>query len=507
LLPTIDDSLDARKLPFGDNVMKIHDVSRILIIFLSLCLMPFAFHGESLGISANQHDPSHLIVSNGIQELQIVQATYKYYLPVVLFTDMAHYVSPQGNDSNPGTYLLPWRTIQKAANSVDPGDLVYLHGGTYHEYVSVNRSGTQALPIKFQAFPGEYPVLDGQNTLPNTEDGLFTIDGSWVEVKGLEVKNSNYVGMSLYGHHNTLTDVYVHHSFRSGVYLSGDYNIIQDSRVWRNSMHNEFGVDTGSSGIVASQNPGITEYPIIRRNVVWENWGQGINVHHANYVVVEDNTSYDNFTANIYIHDITNVLCQRNFFYMNPSNTYMGDLGPKVGILMGEEYSPPKAENIQVINNVVYGNHRNLFWYTGDMGGGMTNVLFANNTFVNGTGVSSGNCNIILDPAVNVNVRFINNIVIQDTNLDVIYTVSDPNVTFSHNLWSELPITAARGPGDVIGDPKLAKMGTPFTVDWFRLLSSSPAINAGLALPEVLTDYFGNLRGGSPDIGAIEYFP
>lgn len=339
----------------------------------------------------------------------------------------------------------------------------------------------------------------------------MSIKGDWVQISGIEVKNSKYIGIGLYGKHNTVSNVFVHHSWRNGIYINGDYGIVQDSRVWRNSMHNEFGVDTGSSGIVASwdESDGITEYAVIRRNEVWENWGQGINIHHANYVTVEENTSYDNYTANIYIHDTTNVLCQRNFFYMNPNNVYMGDLGDEVGIMMGEEYSPPIAENIQVINNIAYGNHRNLFWYTGNYGGGMTNVLFANNTFVNGSGSSSnGNSNIILDPSVNSNVRFENNIVLQENGLlPVIGTVEQPGISYSHNLWSSNPVSAASGLGDWIGDPKLSKVGQPYTINWFLLNSSSPAIDAALSLPEVFMDYFGNSRGLSPDMGAIEYIP
>jgi len=49
-----------------------------------------------------------------------------------------YYVSPQGNDCNPGTLALPFRTLSKArdvvrtVNSAMTGDIiVYLRGGTY----------------------------------------------------------------------------------------------------------------------------------------------------------------------------------------------------------------------------------------------------------------------------------------------------------------------------------------------------------------------------------------
>jgi hypothetical protein len=494
--------------------MKSQNFFRYISIFLMLiaCSSLFGF----TGVTAAKVDQFYINPDSYLIGKDIVQEPpFPIYIPLVMrdgstLYPSSYYVSPQGNDSNPGTFLLPWKSIRKAADSVSPGSRIFIRSGIYHEYISIHRSGTESLPILFTAYPGETPVLDGENTLPNTEEGLFSINGDWVEVSGLEVKNSNYMGISLYGKHNTVTNVYVHNSWRNGIYMNGDYGTVQDSRVWRNSMHNEFGVDTGSSGIAASRDEvdGITDYAIIRRNVVWENWGQGINIHHAKYVTVEQNTSFDNFTANIYIHDLTNVLCQQNFFYMNPNNSYMGNLGPKVGILMGEEYSPPIAENIQVINNIVYGNHMNLFWYSGNMGGGMTNVLFANNSFVNGMGDSSGgNCNVVFNPAVNSNVRFENNLVMQENTIPVIGTVVQSGVSYSHNLWSKTPVTAARGSGDVIGDPKLAKIGQPYSVDWFRLTASSPALNAASFLPEVALDFFGKIRGGSPDLGAIEYIP
>jgi len=53
-------------------------------------------------------------------------------LCLLLFVGLAanaadYYVSTSGDDSNPGTEVLPWRTIQKAADTVGPGDVVYVN--------------------------------------------------------------------------------------------------------------------------------------------------------------------------------------------------------------------------------------------------------------------------------------------------------------------------------------------------------------------------------------------
>ncbi len=63
-----------------------------------------------------------------------------------------YYVAPQGNDANPGTEGQPWRTIQKAANTVVAGDTVLVQPGYYAERVRcATASGTAENPIRFIA--------------------------------------------------------------------------------------------------------------------------------------------------------------------------------------------------------------------------------------------------------------------------------------------------------------------------------------------------------------------
>jgi len=57
-----------------------------------------------------------------------------------------YYVSTSGYDSNPGTQSNPFRTIQHACDVVNPGDTVYVRGGTYNEHITLTRSGTLSTP-------------------------------------------------------------------------------------------------------------------------------------------------------------------------------------------------------------------------------------------------------------------------------------------------------------------------------------------------------------------------
>jgi hypothetical protein len=419
-----------------------------------------------------------------------------------------YYVSPSGNDSNPGTLGQPWRTIVKAARMVKAGDTVYIREGIYQESVDFATSGTSNAPIKILAYPGESPIMDGNNfTIPGYDFGpLLTLSGDYIQISGLEVRYSRGMGVVLSGSNDIASKVYSHHNRENGILISHGHNsIVENSIVWRNALSNEFGQGGNhASGLSAARN-GVS-YVTMRHNTVWENWGEGLSSYEADQIVIEDNFIHDNW-SNVYISDSTNVLFQRNFVYTNPAS-YMYPYGSHDGISMGDEtYNPPSA-NITVINNISFGNHVNFWWWQGFQGGGMNNVLIANNTFVNAIGnANEGNGNVTISIGDHQNVRFENNLVQQGGNFPVIATSAMPGVTYSHNLWSKQPWVAAAGPGDIIGDPLFTQTRDPYSPEWYKLTVLSPAINKALSLSEVNLDYFGMNRVAPPDIGASEFFP
>ncbi|MCA1809352.1 MAG: right-handed parallel beta-helix repeat-containing protein [Lentisphaerae bacterium] len=70
------------------------------------------------------------------------------------------YVATTGDDNNDGrSSAAAFRTISAAAERTEPGDLVVVRGGTYHESVTVNRAGTAERPIVFRAARGETVVV------------------------------------------------------------------------------------------------------------------------------------------------------------------------------------------------------------------------------------------------------------------------------------------------------------------------------------------------------------
>jgi uncharacterized repeat protein (TIGR02059 family) len=105
-----------------------------------------------------------------------------------------YYISPDGNDSNPGTISQPFYSLSKAWTVVSAGDIVYMRGGIY-EYNSqqylVGKNGTSGNYIKIFAYPGETPVITRPNsswTYSRSGDaaGIY-FEGDYVHFKGIEL--------------------------------------------------------------------------------------------------------------------------------------------------------------------------------------------------------------------------------------------------------------------------------------------------------------------------------
>jgi len=118
-------------------------------------------------------------------------------LPLLFFTLGAtqlraadHYVSPNASSSGTGTIGSPW-TLQTALDqpaALNPGDTVWLRGGTYTGHFSSHIEATSSNPIKVRAYPGERPRINGN--YGGNED-TFSIHGSYTWYWGLEIYNSS----------------------------------------------------------------------------------------------------------------------------------------------------------------------------------------------------------------------------------------------------------------------------------------------------------------------------
>ncbi len=209
-----------------------------------------------------------------------------------------YFVSPSGNNGNPGTVGSPWRTISHAAGEVTPGDTVLIGTGVYREQVILSVSGSAGSPITFAEAPGGTAVIDGTGIDFDRGEALVQIDDlRHLSLTGIEIRDSEYEGVSIKGesHHVHLSGLYAHDNGGSGAFLEGPNRVAAHSSV-RDSRFE----DNSRGGITLWQSGG--GYFLIEGNIVSGNDGtsnyDGIQVgggdgatHH---VVVRNNTISNN---------------------------------------------------------------------------------------------------------------------------------------------------------------------------------------------------------------------
>jgi parallel beta-helix repeat protein len=125
-------------------------------------------------------------VIRGIRPRGYGQGAYSLLKPGAGAT--TYYVSPTGNDANPGTSAAPFRTINHAAQVAVAGDVVTIGAGEYRETVAVKNSGTEHNRIVFQAEERGRVVLTGGQHIfgPAHWTGSMTSAGQFfVTVRGL----------------------------------------------------------------------------------------------------------------------------------------------------------------------------------------------------------------------------------------------------------------------------------------------------------------------------------
>ncbi len=132
-----------------------------------------------------------------------------------------YHVSPQGSDSQRGTRSSPFRTIQRAANLAQPGDVITVHAGTYRERINPPRGGSsEKQRIVYQAARGEVVDIKGSEVIKN-----------WVKVQDNVWKAT--IPNSFFGSLNPYQEV-IHGDWFDGrgrkhhtgaVYLNGEWLI------------------------------------------------------------------------------------------------------------------------------------------------------------------------------------------------------------------------------------------------------------------------------------------
>jgi hypothetical protein len=138
--------------------------------------------------------------------------------------------NPMATDFGPGAGRIPWKTIGRAAQTLQPGDTVYVYEGVYMETLKPLVKGLEDAPIMYKAIPGNEVVLDG-STLPGTPDGI-RLDGSQVPdishiiFSGFQFQNFDQTIIMALGAHDCLFyNLNVGHG-QGGLFMYGAWNVL-----------------------------------------------------------------------------------------------------------------------------------------------------------------------------------------------------------------------------------------------------------------------------------------
>jgi parallel beta-helix repeat protein len=414
------------------------------------------------------------------------------------------FLSPNGDNSYPGTQALPWRTLPFAASKLTAGQTLLVTDGTYTDGLYTETSGAPGRPITFKAAPGASPKI----VLTNPDYGGVLIKGaSYVRVEGLDF---SYVGPSgpfpkdtglgdgfditvsdskKISHHIEVIGNKIHNFPGAGFGgLQADYLLIEGNMIWGNS----FWSDYDTSGISLYQTVDFDRAPgfhnIIRANTVFGNANKvadrfsGVKSD-GNCIIIDDQRRYQTKLTN----RTNDGPYQSSTLVEN--NICAGNGGRGVHVF--------NSDNVMVRNNTMYQNLQ-----TPEMTGGEMTAAY----FVEPADIGK---NI---PASRGNVRFVNNIVVSDAKQATSVYASTPadenNATFDHNFYFGTSPVSKLGDTDITGNamPFVSPSVDIFTAN-FRLLPTAWAIDRALPEQSPSIDVGGIRRpqGGAPDMGAWEF--
>ncbi|MCX6144748.1 MAG: right-handed parallel beta-helix repeat-containing protein [Ignavibacteriales bacterium] len=359
--------------------------------------------------------------------------------PVRSFTTVAAiplgpacYVSPTGNDSNPGTESLPWKTLAKAGSAATAGVTVFIKQGIYRERLVPVNSGRADAPITFTSYPGDSVTITGKGMTPPAGwwGGMIWIESlKYIKISGLRVTNAANTGIHVEtSSFITIEKNFVDSSYSPGIKVHGCNNaVIQGNEV----VHACLGYEEECISLSATN---IFE---IRNNLVHDGMTEGIDVKYgSSNGIVSGNEVYNEFdrggiyidawTEHQYNVEIYDNVCHDNASYGFAVTSEKGGLIEKIklhhnkafrnrlwGFLVvgwcGEPNQKYPIHNIEVNQNESYENQIGI-QIGGNVGTNIDTLKVYNNlTYHNLTGVGISGFDGPSGEHVLRNVEIVNN--------------------------------------------------------------------------------------------------
>jgi len=391
-----------------------------------------------------------------------------------------YYVSTTGSDSNLGTQIQPFKTIQHAADTVSAGDTVYIGPGIYHELINLTHSGSATGGyITFSAIPGSQcqhnsttgrtdcsVILDGTQVAVGNNScgsgtmcgGLFNIYGQgYIKINGIKIRNTHLV--------STAPAL----PYIAGFYIKGANHIYLDNNMTENTASSGIGVWKGT---VPSQQIFITNNVILN--------AQNYDVYTA--------SNGDRGEEDISLDSVSDFSVSHNEIYNDPNDSSLNfNLKWALGICIKSSsqngsvdhnyiHSMPNGSiyidgwqaglnGTTVLNNIqVYDNKAKDISVSGECGGTVDTVWIYNNDLTlsgfSGIDLTSvigwqGNNRCNPGNGLRKNIYILNNSISETTDYDgsgiEINTANIENIVVKNNVVTYAPYASpSRGVGEII---------------------------------------------------------
>ncbi len=445
------------------------------------------------------------------------------YFQLPIYAQVWH-VSGTGKDSNDGkSPETAFRSLQKAADLVKPGDVVLIGNGIYTNaekgngsaVLSINKSGRADAWITWKARPGQHP----------------------------EIRPSGWAGIQITGSYHIIDGITVTGSNDSLVLLNAQEDA---KKVTPDPKFNTNGIFVNGRTKTPEEKP---HHVIIRNCIVGKCPGGGINAIETDYITIEDCKVYNNAwfmryggsgisTLDNWAHDDAagyHILIQRNYVWSNRTQVTwekVGRLSDGNGIILdvtdqeeangatnpngdaivkpgGNQAAFPaavpaaKPKRPEWKGRSLVANNLSIF----NGGSGIHTFRTKHVDIINNTTYWNGQ--IMGYPELFANssedIVFLNNIIVPRPAGKVTANNKNANIRWDYNLYPETK-TLLKGPNDIVANPKFVNIEYDPTKCDFHLAKGSPALNSGCNDLQQKTDIDHKPRpkGAGRDRGAFE---
>lgn len=239
-------------------------------------------------------------------------------------------------------------SIQDAVGRANPGDLIRVYPGTYHETVYIDKDN---ISLQGVIQKGKWPTLDGSKDGEVVLNDGILYSGSNILIENFKV--TNYKGNGIMGQ-------------------AGNNFLIRNNQIIDTGIYGIF-PEFGKNGLITHNVlSGISDAAIyvgmcdnidVKYNEVFESVA-GIEIENCRHALVEGNYTHDNtggilafITPGLPIKDCQDVII-RNNFVVNNNHENFGKPGAIISLLpQGTGIIVMAADDVVIENNIITGNN------------------------------------------------------------------------------------------------------------------------------------------------------